>query len=520
MSRHSFASPLRPKLQTAKKFLSLQMSQASHALSDEFNNILKGTKPSEKKRRRIVDEIFSSEQSYQEHVHLITSMFLSPLRELSVLPEHVLNVIFSNIEAIQSVNRELLVHMETMGIGDAFLALAPFLKLYSTYANNFENALNTIKEWERKSPKFASFKKQQENLDDAKGLKLNALLITPIQRIPRYKMLLENLLWKTPEDHDDFSKLKEAVDQISKMALDINENIRQHENFQKILSIQNSFSRESAPKLLAPGRVFIKEGTLLKVGKRGWRSAREKNFFLFSDILIYAKRTNDKDCNRPFTCLKVFPLHECKVHEVLGDGNTREGGALFSIEFKSKSLLLFSKSQGEAKSWLNEIRKTIENVTGHSKLKSIDKRPLQAACNRKQLSRRKIKRSSGRRTVEKKQAPFTVSSPSPEKELTSPLKKEDLMQDESILFKENKEIPNLAQSSFYSSVEISGENGLEDDINSKQLFRRRELITEDQRSRTDIKRKLSESELSFSSNKKIRKSARLSQWFFPCTGSV
>ena len=69
------------------------------------------------------------------------------------------------------------------------------------------------------------------------------------------------------------------------------------------------------------------------------------------------------------------------------------------------------------------------------------------------------------------------------------------MQDESILFKENKEIPNLARSSFYSSVEISGENGLEDDINSKQLFRRRELFTEDQRSRTDIKRKLCESEL-------------------------
>ena len=45
----------------------------------------------------------------------------------------------------------------------------------------------------------------------------------------------------------------EAVDQISKVALHINENIRQHENFQKMLSIQNSFSGEGAPKLLAPG---------------------------------------------------------------------------------------------------------------------------------------------------------------------------------------------------------------------------------------------------------------------------
>lgn len=42
-----------------------------------------------------------------------------------------------------------------------------------------------IQEWEKKCPKFAAFKEQQENLEEAKGLKLNALLITPIQRVPR-----------------------------------------------------------------------------------------------------------------------------------------------------------------------------------------------------------------------------------------------------------------------------------------------------------------------------------------------
>jgi hypothetical protein len=51
--------------------------------------------------------------------------------------------------------------------------------------------------------------------------------------------------------------LSEAVDQISKVALHINENIRQHENFQKMLNIQNSFSREGAPKLLAPGKYIM-----------------------------------------------------------------------------------------------------------------------------------------------------------------------------------------------------------------------------------------------------------------------
>ena len=57
-----------------------------------------------------------------------------------ILPQNALNTIFSNVEAIQAVNRELLSHMETLGLGDAFLAMAPFIKLYSTYANNFAKA--------------------------------------------------------------------------------------------------------------------------------------------------------------------------------------------------------------------------------------------------------------------------------------------------------------------------------------------------------------------------------------------
>lgn len=56
----------------------------------------------------------------------------------------------------------------------------------------------------------------------------------------------------------------EATRQIAEIASHINEHIRQHENFQKMLTIQNSFD-SSAPKILAPGRVFIKEGTLNKV---------------------------------------------------------------------------------------------------------------------------------------------------------------------------------------------------------------------------------------------------------------
>ena len=56
----------------------------------------------------------------------------------------------------------------------------------------------------------------------------------------------------------------EAVQKVSDIATHINNHIKQHENFQKMLSIQKCFDK-SAPKILTPGREFIKEGILKKV---------------------------------------------------------------------------------------------------------------------------------------------------------------------------------------------------------------------------------------------------------------
>ena len=55
-----------------------------------------------------------------------------------------------------------------------------------------------------------------------------------------------------------------AAVQIEAIASHINEYIRQHENFNKMLSIQNSLTGQT-PGILAPARKFIHEGKLMKV---------------------------------------------------------------------------------------------------------------------------------------------------------------------------------------------------------------------------------------------------------------
>ena len=57
----------------------------------------------------------------------------------------------------------------------------------------------------------------------------------------------------------------EAYHQVESVAQHINQHIKQQDNFMKMLAIQKSLAGPAAPKILIPGRIFIKEGVLKKV---------------------------------------------------------------------------------------------------------------------------------------------------------------------------------------------------------------------------------------------------------------
>uniref|UniRef100_K1R8D2 Uncharacterized protein n=1 Tax=Magallana gigas TaxID=29159 RepID=K1R8D2_MAGGI len=322
----------------------------------------------DRRRTKITQEMFETEKTYLNHLELVNKHFDFPLRFNCLIPEDVHSNIFSNIEQIMEVNKTLLEYMEHTTIGEAFKYLAPFLKLYSSYANNHENAINLLQEWRQKSSGFHEFIQNQEEKADMMGLKINALLITPVQRVPRYKLLLEDLLENTSTDHHDYEELKEAVQKVSDIATHINNHIKQHENFQKMLSIQKCFDK-SAPKLLTPGREFIKEGILKKISKRGGKP-HDRMFFLFSDILLYGKPRLLDSTNNSYTCCCVLPLKHCQLETVFG-GSKRgaqentEAGGMFKITCKDESLLLFSNDPEEMKSWTNELDSAIRKLSNN-----------------------------------------------------------------------------------------------------------------------------------------------------------
>lgn len=196
---------------------------------------------------------------------------------MNLLSRNSYSSIFGDIEQLYALNITLKEELvKESNIGSAFLKIAPYLKLYSAYAHDYELALNLLQvkvlclnvwkafsysytciQEQRKSNKdFEAFVSQQERLPHI-SRKLEALLIVPIQRVPRYRLLLSELVNYTERTESDHSILQAALLQIEAVAHHINEQIREQENMQRMIKIQKSLAH-GKPKIVAPGRRFIK----------------------------------------------------------------------------------------------------------------------------------------------------------------------------------------------------------------------------------------------------------------------
>jgi hypothetical protein len=110
------------------------------------------------------------------------------------------------------------------------MSQGPFFKMYTQYVNNFEHAMGQV-ELLKKSvrfvrrlrvvcacecactqhPRFASYLSDMQKQPTSNGLDLMAFLITPVQRIPRYELLVKEVLKHTPNTHVDFMPLQVRV---------------------------------------------------------------------------------------------------------------------------------------------------------------------------------------------------------------------------------------------------------------------------------------------------------------------
>ena len=69
---------------------------------------------------------------------------------------------------------------------------------------------------------------------------IESRLITPVQRLPRYRLLLDTLLQHTPKEQPEFTLLQDAVSLVGEIATDVNERMRDTESKSRLIRIANT----------------------------------------------------------------------------------------------------------------------------------------------------------------------------------------------------------------------------------------------------------------------------------------
>ncbi|GLB36339.1 putative rhoGEF domain containing protein [Lyophyllum shimeji] len=308
------------------------------------------------KRAMIVREIVVTERTYVKGLQELVDIYIKPAcapvsvlggvgsNKDTVVPASERKLVFGGIEALFSFHKDsflpaleiaaapLMKSTEELqqadadgqlsldvvkAVGSMFLKHAAFMRMYSSYINNFDSSVQRVKHWtaERnaQSPaapvisptsstaqlvglgltmssvsapavvadagpapngvpnlstsqrrRIKSYLKRCRMNPRHSQLNLEGYLLLPVQRIPRYRLLLEELLRSTPPVHEYMDDpLERALAEISSLANNMNEGKRESESRRKLVQWQSRIRGKFPSPLVQPHRRLIMDGPLL-----------------------------------------------------------------------------------------------------------------------------------------------------------------------------------------------------------------------------------------------------------------
>ncbi|KDR85180.1 hypothetical protein GALMADRAFT_330695 [Galerina marginata CBS 339.88] len=308
------------------------------------------------KRAMVIREILLTERTYvkglQELVDIYIKPASTPVNLLSgvgsskdtVVPAPERRIVFGGIDALFSFhNDSFLPALEgaaaplmksgpamqdvdvdgqlslgvAKAVGDIFVKHAAFMRMYSSYINNFDSSVQRVKYWtsDRSSPgtatpalspssssaqlvglgitmaitgnpnslvetsaaatgipnlttsqrkRIKSYLKRCRLNPRHTQLNLEGYLLLPVQRVPRYKLLLEELLRSTPITYEYMDDpLDRALAEIALLANNMNEGKRESESRRKLVQWQSRIRGKFPSPLVQPHRRLIMDGRLL-----------------------------------------------------------------------------------------------------------------------------------------------------------------------------------------------------------------------------------------------------------------
>eukprot|EP00475_Leptophrys_vorax_P038168 TRINITY_DN6681_c0_g1_i1.p1 TRINITY_DN6681_c0_g1~~TRINITY_DN6681_c0_g1_i1.p1 ORF type:complete len:620 (-),score=154.88 TRINITY_DN6681_c0_g1_i1:44-1903(-) len=192
------------------------------------------------KRRLVIQELVETEKSYVAHLDSLVNVYEKPMKEQAAALNLTLKDVsemFGNIEILKNFHAKFQKELDNSrdSIPQTFLKYADFFRMYFDYCGKYDAAVSKLHGYTKETA-FRTF--LQTQAEQVKGQDITSFLIMPVQRIPRYELLLKEMR-KYSNDESEAEAITSALEKIHSLAELVNEKTAEFERTAKLMQIQN-----------------------------------------------------------------------------------------------------------------------------------------------------------------------------------------------------------------------------------------------------------------------------------------
>ncbi|XP_056672202.1 rho guanine nucleotide exchange factor 11 isoform X9 [Monodelphis domestica] len=280
-------------------------------------DVVAGLSQREIDRQEVINELFVTEASHLRTLRVLDLIFYQRMKKENLMPREELARLFPNLPELIEIHNSWCEAMKKLReegpvikeISDLMLARfdgaarEELQQVAAQFCSSQSIALELIKTKQRKESRFQLFMQEAESNPQCRRLQLKDLIVSEMQRLTKYPLLLENIIKYTDGGSSEYQKLCRARDQCREILKYVNEVVKQTENRQRLESYQKrldttSLERASNPLAAEFKSLDLTTRRMIHEGPLAWRISKDKtvdlHVLLLEDLLVLLQKQDEK----------------------------------------------------------------------------------------------------------------------------------------------------------------------------------------------------------------------------------
>ncbi|XP_053906950.1 rho guanine nucleotide exchange factor 11 isoform X3 [Cuculus canorus] len=347
-------------------------------------------------RQEVINELFATEGSHLRILRVLDLLFYQRMKKEGLLSREELALLFPNLPDLIEIHNSLSESMKKLReegpiikeIGDLMLsrfdglAKEEIQQVAADFCAYQSIALELIKTKQRKETRFQIFMQEAESNPQCRRLQLKDLIISEMQRLTKYPLLLENIIKHTEVGTSEHDKLCRARDQCRDILKYVNEAVKRAENRHRLEGYQKrldatSLERTSNPLAAEFKSLDLTSRRMIHEGPLTWRISKDKtvdlHVLLLEDLLVLLQKQDEKlvlkchsktalgSSDNKQTFSPVLKLNSVLIRSVATDKR-----ALFIIctsELGPQIYELVALTSSEKNTWMERLEEAVQSAT-------------------------------------------------------------------------------------------------------------------------------------------------------------